>query len=394
MFLFAQKRYSVTKGMATVISLATFASLFIILTSLEYHGSDIRSIIYGRYKNINASKNAIHTEKINGHFNILLWNSTSWWVLPEGPLSEHVCDVTNCWITHNKSKFNQSHAVVFYPFNDKIKKVPHYKTPGQLWVYFEKEPPKDYRNKYLEPYNDVIDTTMTYMRNSDIPIPYGKYVLLTSNADLRTRSKPSNFAKDRKNRVLWFVSHCQAKSLRDEYVKELKKYIPVDVYGRCGDLKCRTETNPHCFDTLKSYKFYLAFENMICEDYITEKLWRTLNKAILPVVLGGGTYADILPPNSYLDVKNFTSPKRLAEYLTFLAGNDDAYNRYFSWRKRYKIIMPNVSCELCRYLNRGATPTKRRTSLHDWWAKDKCVEPAKYYENSLDNIGLRRSKLD
>ena len=393
MFFLALKRSSVTGGVTTVISLATFASVFIILTSLGYHGLDIRSIICRRCKNINANKNAIHMEKINDHFNILLWNSTSGWIIPEGPLSERVCDVTNCWITHDKSKVNQSHAVVFYPYNDNIKKVPHYKTPGQLWVYFEKEPPKEYGMRYLEPYNDVIDTTMTYVRDSDIPVPYGKYTPLTPDDDFLTRSEPSNFAKDRKNRVLWFVSHCQAKSLRDEYVKELKKYIPVDVYGRCGDLKCRTETDHQCFDILKSYKFYLAFENMICEDYITEKLWRTLNKAILPIVLGGATYSDILPPNSYLDVKNFTSPKRLAEYLTFLARYDDAYNRYFSWRKKYKIIVPNVSCELCKYLNRGATPTKRRIRLHDWWAKDKCVEPSKYYENSYDNIGLKHSKL-
>jgi len=34
------------------------------------------------------------------------------------------------------------------------------------------------------------------------------------------------------------------------------------------------------------YKFSLAFENAICDDYITEKLWRPLLVGSVPVVMG------------------------------------------------------------------------------------------------------------
>ena len=46
-----------------------------------------------------------------------------------------------------------------------------------------------------------------------------------------------------------------------------------------------------CRDLLKSYKFYLAFENSWCNDYVTEKLWRTLKTDTVPIVLGGANYS-------------------------------------------------------------------------------------------------------
>lgn len=62
---------------------------------------------------------------------------------------------------------------------------------------------------------------------------------------------------------------------RELYVRELQKYVEVDVFGKCGNLTCgrKFEYN-HCFQHVlrPTYKFYLAFENNMCEDYITEKV--------------------------------------------------------------------------------------------------------------------------
>ncbi|XP_068237230.1 glycoprotein 3-alpha-L-fucosyltransferase A-like [Palaemon carinicauda] len=74
--------------------------------------------------------------------------------------------------------------------------------------------------------------------------------------------------------VAWMVSHCYTLSGREVYISELKKYIPVDIYGGCGSLKCGTNhMDLYCYvDLLQpNYKFYLAFENNCCVDYITEK---------------------------------------------------------------------------------------------------------------------------
>ncbi len=88
-------------------------------------------------------------------------------------------------------------------------------------------------------------------------------------------------------------------------MKELQKYIDVDIFGKCGQLKCSKDKK--CYEMIaKNYKFYLAFENSVsfliilllsifsflyylvfpqqlCKDYVTEKFYRTVNYDIIPV---------------------------------------------------------------------------------------------------------------
>ena len=58
----------------------------------------------------------------------------------------------------------------------------------------------------------------------------------------------------------------------------------------------------------RDYKFYLAFENSKCLDYVTEKFYNALLFSIVPVVYGGADYNAIgAPKNSYIDVRIFQS---------------------------------------------------------------------------------------
>ena len=63
--------------------------------------------------------------------------------------------------------------------------------------------------------------------------------------------------------------------------QELKKHMPLDIYGDCfGGQKCSRDGEQCCKDMETNYKFYLSFENSVCNEYITEKFWQILGKEI------------------------------------------------------------------------------------------------------------------
>ena len=77
---------------------------------------------------------------------------------------------------------------------------------------------------------------------------------------------------------------------------------------------------------------------MNCKDYITEKYWcNPLELGLVPVVMGGADYKALAIPGSYINVFDFSSLEELADYLMFLDKNDGEYNKYFEWKKLYKV---------------------------------------------------------
>jgi alpha-1,3-fucosyltransferase len=180
------------------------------------------------------------------------------------------------------------------------------------------------------------------------------------------------------------VSHCPTISKREDYVTELQKYIPVDVYGKCGTLDCPPKSD--CRKMIaRDYKFYLAFENSKCLDYATEKLFDTLRTDIVPVVMGGANYSAIAPSGSFIDTRDFGSPKALAEELLRLANNTEEYMQHFWWKvgccccccqtslvtkyptqEHYKVEPGNYWCDLCRALHEDRPPSSYG-DLAEWW---------------------------
>lgn len=123
---------------------------------------------------------------------------------------------------------------------------------------------------YVNNYESSINWTATYREDSDIVTPYEKWVY--NDGKISQRNK-RNYAFGKSKKVAWFVSNCVTTNRRLDYALELQKHINVDIYGRCGPLECKRSAK-ECGDMLdNTYKFYLAFENANCRDYITEKFF-------------------------------------------------------------------------------------------------------------------------
>ena len=92
--------------------------------------------------------------------------------------------------------------------------------------------------KYL---NSEANWTATYRRDSTLVAPYGwwkSYQEDEDDADNSDKVVSADFAGVREGRVAWFVSNCDANNKRLEYAEQLSKYYPVDIFGKCGNLRC------------------------------------------------------------------------------------------------------------------------------------------------------------
>lgn len=149
----------------------------------------------------------------------------------------------------------------------------------------------------------------------------------------------------------------------------------MDVYGKCGKLHCDIANTEECYDFVeKDYFFYLSFENTLCKDYVTEKLFLLMQRYVIPIVYGGADYTKFVPPHSYIDVNNFQTIKQLAEFLRNLANNPEAYASYFWWKKYYQVedTTQSTLCDLCEKLHDTKLPKKSIENFENYYITNQC----------------------
>ena len=120
-----------------------------------------------------------------------------------------------------------------------------------------------------------------------------------------------------------------------------------------------------------------------------------MNYNVLPVVLGGSDYSKIAPPKSYIDTKDFSTPKDLATYLKYLVKNQTAYHEYFSWKSYFKVYktheeyLSRAMCQLCEKLNSEKIPQPKNfyENINDWWrTKATCRTKGSFTWSKPDNM--------
>ncbi|KAG8593783.1 hypothetical protein GDO81_000945 [Engystomops pustulosus] len=265
------------------------------------------------------------------------------------------CGEETCFFTINRTYYQSpmTKAILFYGTDFNIDSLPLPRKPYHEWALFHEESPKNNYKLFHPPTITLFNHTATFSRHSHLPLT-SQYL-----EDLQTLLSLEYFVPIQKKNVLrkklapivYVQSDCDPPSDRDTYIQELMKYIRVDSYGEClhnRDLPTQIN-NPSFMDDIQfyhilaQYKFILAFENAVCEDYITEKLWRPLKLGTVPIYYGATNIKDWLPSNkSIIIVESFSHPRELAEFIKQLDRNDSFYMEYLEWKVQGQINNKNL----------------------------------------------------
>nr|CAD2194548.1 unnamed protein product [Meloidogyne enterolobii] len=309
-----------------------------------------------------------------------------------------------CRYSDDKTLENDA-SVLFFHIRDKIDPLPSHRSPHQLYTFFVLESPVNtwHRGRYLEP--NFFNITMTYRSDSDVIVPYDMFESYTfedlgdckvSLDDIWLEDEIDSKINKKEKLTLQFVSNCNTNSKREKYIEELKKYTEITQMGGCvGKNDCGRECEDKLID---SHFFYLAFENSVCDEYLTEKFWR-LKNLIVPVVLSRKVIKNVnIPKDSFIAADDFKSPKELAKFLEDVAADKNRYKSYFNWTKKFKRTKYakefwNPNCKLCTSLQpfcdlcKLAHTNKKELRINNiyafWDGGGKCLHG--YAENVLLN---------
>ena len=291
------------------------------------------------------------------------------------------CAVQNCRLvyTEDSAEAAAADAVLFHLQLTSERALPDRRRPEQRWIFLSDESPRHafLTANMISHYNGVFNWSMGYRYDTDVPVPYG-----------RTAVGASPTPRPRQTKLAAVLgSNCDG-SGRWQFVRALQKLVSVDVYGRCGTLKCAGHYDRDC-PMLSDYKFYLALENSHCDGYITEKVfWNAVGKGAVPIVWGAKKrdYEKLLPPRSFIFVEDFDSVKDLAAYLKFLDATPSEYEKYHTWRNSYHVLNEHgyfgspihYYCRICEALNFNSEERKVISRLDQFWGvKEHCIKPDK-----------------
>ena len=119
-------------------------------------------------------------------------------------------------------------------------------------------------------------------------------------------------------------------------LNRLKNLLQKDMrfLGACGsDSKYKEKMKNEGIH--RHYKFFAAFENSICPDYITEKVLDPIQWNSVPIVAGASRkeYEKHLPGSAFIHIEDYPSLEVFAEDLLAISKSKVRYDKFFDWRR-------------------------------------------------------------
>ncbi|WBL24859.1 glycosyltransferase family 10 domain-containing protein [Zunongwangia sp. HGR-M22] len=135
-------------------------------------------------------------------------------------------------------------------------------------------------------------------------------------------------------------------SLRSEIVLAGNRLDVLDVYGKDWPDNIAIENSrqgnwgTRKQEILNDYNFNLCFENTAYPNYMTEKIWNSIENYCLPIYYAKNTNAySLFPKKSFIDYSEFQSPEDLFLYIKSMENDE------FIFRMNRCLEVYNSICE-------------------------------------------------
>lgn len=325
--------------------------------SLLRYDKYLNTILRYKEKNELYCKSQFFNSKINKDTTIILLYNCQWNNLPSASLLSKLPE--NYTITTDRKYFNISKVVVFH-LPDLLENMEDdlIKQENQLWVAWNMECEENYPWMKNDAIYSMFDLKMNYHQDADVVCPY--------YTNIKEYSKHIEITEKESKVCLITYSPLNKSGLIEEYIKELIKYIDIYSNGKLYNNMVMLNNNIRetKLQVYSKYKFVIAFESFICLDYVTEKFYDPLIAGSVPIYMGAPNIEDLIPgDNCYINVRDYKSPKELADYLKRCFQDNDEYMKYHEWRKKpfrknfiEKIEVQNIHIDplvrLCNLLNK------------------------------------------
>lgn len=231
------------------------------------------------------------------------------------------CKFNNCFFSRHRNMLQNNYmnydAILFSGndlknrFVDGYFKLPQNRHESQVYIFAMQE---DALTNPIcdERFDNYFNLTWTYKLDSDVIWPFFhvidrstyEYVAPKINPEWRLVNEQSDLIYEIQEALLskrdfgvWISNECHTQSQREKIVAEIIKDSDIndytlDVLGACCSNCNNTDIVPA--KVLKPYSFFLAFESVLAEDYVTGDVVEAVKQKCLPVFYGGANYSRYL----------------------------------------------------------------------------------------------------